>query len=202
MPETEGVTHWIGLLGAGDPDAAQELWELYSSRLIALARAKLRGAPRRAADEEDVALSAFDSLCRGAKRGAFSRLGDREDLWQLLVVITARKAKRLVQHGRRQKRGGGKVMGESALRDSDESGSGIEQVLGNEPTPEFAAEVAEQCRQLLNLLGDTDLREVAIWRMEGYTNDEVAGRLGCVPRTVERKLRVIRSLWSREVRHE
>jgi hypothetical protein len=81
MPDTAGVTHWIGLLGVGDPDAAKELWERYSTRLIALARKKLRGAPSRADDEEDVALSAFDSLCRGAKRGAFSRLGDREGLW-------------------------------------------------------------------------------------------------------------------------
>jgi DNA-directed RNA polymerase specialized sigma24 family protein len=202
MSDTDLVTHWIDRLRAGDPTAAQELWERYSARLIALARARLRGTPRRAADEEDVALSVFDSLCRGAGRGAFPRLGDREDLWQLLVVITRRKAGRLVAHGRRQKRGGGKVVGESALLDPAGDRAGIEQVLGSEPTPEFAAQVAEECRQLLDLLGESDLRELAMWKMEGYTNEEIAAKLGCVPRTVERKLRLIRSLWTHEVRYE
>ena len=50
------VTHWIGLLEAGDPAAAQKLWQAYFQRLVGLARKKLRGTPRRAADEEDVAL--------------------------------------------------------------------------------------------------------------------------------------------------
>ena len=69
-PETS-VTQWIDRLKAGDPDAAQELWERYFRRLVGLARKKLRAAPRRAADEEDVALSAFDSFCRGAEQGRF-----------------------------------------------------------------------------------------------------------------------------------
>ena len=46
---------------------------------------------RRAADEEDVALSAFDSFCRGAEQGRFPQLDGRDDLWHLLVVITVRK---------------------------------------------------------------------------------------------------------------
>src|SRR5207237_4520349 len=96
------------------------------------------------------------------------RVADRDDFWQLLVMITARKAKRLDRHGRRQKRGGGKVVGESALVGLDMDSPGIEQVVGSEPTPEFAVQVAEQCRPLLDLLGDTDLREVASWETEGH----------------------------------
>src|SRR5262245_43324907 len=64
MPSAGSVTHWLGLLRAGDHAAAQPLWERYFSRLVGLARAKLQGLPRRAADEEDVALSAFDSFSR------------------------------------------------------------------------------------------------------------------------------------------
>ena len=92
MSREGSVTCWIQLLSTGDPAAAQRLWERYFRRLVGLARTKLRGAPRRAADEEDVALSAFVSFFRGAARGRFPRLEDREDLWRLLVVITARKA--------------------------------------------------------------------------------------------------------------
>ena len=91
---TAGVSdsHWIGLLQDGDPAAAQRLWERYFHRLVGLARVKLQGQPRRAADEEDVALSAFDSFCRRASDGCFPHLGDRDNLWHLLDTITARKA--------------------------------------------------------------------------------------------------------------
>jgi hypothetical protein len=80
MSSGGSVTHWIGLLKAGDQQAAQPLWERYFQQLVALARQRLRNMPRRATDEEDVALSAFDSFCRDACRGRFPQLGDRDDL--------------------------------------------------------------------------------------------------------------------------
>ena len=58
--------------------------------------------------------------------------------------------------------------------------------------------MAEECRRLLELLGDATLRSVAVWKMEGYTNAEIADKLGCVAVTVERKLQLIRSLWAGE----
>jgi DNA-directed RNA polymerase specialized sigma24 family protein len=200
----ESITRGIALLKHGDPAAAQKLWGGYFPRLVGLARAKLRCTPRRIADEEDVALSAFDSFCRGAGRGRFPQLTDRDDLWHLLVVITARKAIKLVNHGHRRKRGGGAVLGESALigvASDTEADRGLDQLTGEEPDPEFAARMAEQCRRLLELLDESG-RSVALWKMEGLTNEEIAERLGCVPRTVERKLRLIRSLWTREMEVE
>jgi DNA-directed RNA polymerase specialized sigma24 family protein len=199
MASEGSVTRWIGRLKDGDPDAAARLWEGYSARLLALARVKLRGTPRRAVDEEDVALHAFDSFCRAAGRGQFARLDDRDDLWQLLALITARKAARVIEHQRRKKRGGGLVQGESALLGPAGDGPGLRQVVGTEPTPDLTAEMTEECRRLLDLLGDDELRAVAVWRMEGATVEEMATRLGCVRRSVDRKLRLIRDLWAREV---
>jgi DNA-directed RNA polymerase specialized sigma24 family protein len=200
MTSEGSVTTWIGLLKAGDPAAAQRLWERYFERLVRLARKKLRGTARRAADEEDVALSVLASLCAGAGGGRFPQLYDRDNLWRLLVVLTARKAINLVHHERRQKRGGDAVLGEAALADAAGTGEepGIEQIVGHEPTPEFAAQVAEECQRLLASLDDAELRAVAQWKMEGYTLEEIAAKLACVPRTVQRKLRVIRSLWGEE----
>src|SRR5262249_49366796 len=97
------VTDWIDRLKIGDPAAAQQLWQSYFQRLHRIARKKLQGTPRRVADEEDVALSAFDSFCRGAEQGRFPQLTDRDDLWRLLVTITARKAYQLALHEGRQK---------------------------------------------------------------------------------------------------
>jgi DNA-directed RNA polymerase specialized sigma24 family protein len=195
------VTHWIAQLRAGDAAAAQQLWERYFRRLVGLARQRLGALPRRAADEEDVALSAFDSFCRGLEQGRFPGLADRDNLWQLLVTITARKALQLRRHERRQKRGGGNVRGDSALHFGAEAAdeeADLEQVIGNEPTPEFAAQTAEECQRLLARLPDQGLRSVAVWKMEGHSNEEIAAKLGCVPRTVERKLGLIRTLWSQE----
>jgi DNA-directed RNA polymerase specialized sigma24 family protein len=201
MNSAGSVTTWIGRLKAGDHAAAQRLWEGYFRRLVGLARARLQGTPRAAADEEDVALSAFDSFCRGAERGQFPQLVDRHDLWQLLVLLTARKAVQWQRHERRQKRGGGRVLGEADLGDANASGDepALAQVLGPEPTPEFAAQVAEECQRLLGLLDDGRLRALALRKMEGYTNEEIARDLGCGLRSVERKLVRIRTLWASEV---
>src|SRR5262249_41024371 len=73
------VSHWLGRLQAGDPAAAQKLWERYFEQLVRLARKRFQGKKPRGADEEDVALSAFDSFCRGAQEGRSPQLGDRDD---------------------------------------------------------------------------------------------------------------------------
>jgi DNA-directed RNA polymerase specialized sigma24 family protein len=190
MSSQELVTPWIVLLKAGDAAAAQPLWQAYFQRLIALARARLRAAPRRAADEEDVALSAFDSFCRAAARDRFPHLNDRHDLWQLLVLITARKAADLVHHERRQARGGGRVRTLSDL-----AGADLERALGPEPTPELAALLNEALERRLQRLADPELRQIALGKLEGYTNQELATRFDCTQRTIERKLERIRTKW-------
>jgi DNA-directed RNA polymerase specialized sigma24 family protein len=199
MSEPGSITRCILGLREGQSQAAAELWDCYYARLVALARKKLKAAPRRVADEEDVVLSAFDSFCRGAEQGRFPDLADRDDLWQVLVMLTARKAANQLKFELRQRRGGGRVRGESAFleRLGDEAGvAAIDQVVGSEPTPQFAAQVAEQCQELLQQLDDPSLTAIALAKMEGYTNDEIAGRLRIQTRTIERKLRLIREIWS------
>jgi RNA polymerase sigma factor (sigma-70 family) len=198
MASEGSVTCWLGQLQAGDPAAVQQLWQRYFQRLVGLARQKLRNAPRRVADEEDVALSAFDSFCRNAERGRFPQLLDRDSLWRLLVVWTARKATHQIRDERRLKRNGdaaihGQTSGES------EEGSLLEQVLSREPDPALAAEVAERCRHLLRTLHDPELEAVALARMEGYSVEEIAGQLGYAARSIKRKLQLIRGLWEKEL---
>ena len=192
------VTRWIGdLVAGGDADsAAQKLWERYFDRLVHLARDRLRAMSRGPADAEDAALSAFDSFCRGAAAGRFPRLVDRDDLWPLLVTITVRKASDQVRRERRLKRGGGRVRGEQELGEAaPDAGGGLDELVGREPTPELAAMMAEQYLHLLGRLDDETLRRIAAWKLEGYSNEEIAARLGCGRRTIERKLGVIRSSW-------
>jgi DNA-directed RNA polymerase specialized sigma24 family protein len=146
-----------------------------------------------------VALSAFNSFCQGAIEGKFPDLGDRGELWRLLVIITARKASDHLRRECCQRRGGGRIVGEAALNAvNPEAGRWLEQVVGREPTPTFVAQVVDECRRLLESLGDEGLRTVALLRMEGYSNDQIAERLGCGLRSVERKLERIRKRWLAE----
>jgi DNA-directed RNA polymerase specialized sigma24 family protein len=150
------------------------------------------------ADEEDVVLSAFDSFCRNATAGRFPLLNDRDGLWKLLFAITERKVLDQVKFDKRQKRGGGKVRGESVFMRANDStalhfGDDVE---GREPTPEFAAQVAEQVQLLLDDLNEEPLRDVALMKMEGFNNEEIAVKLDCSPRSVTRRLKVIRTIWS------
>jgi DNA-directed RNA polymerase specialized sigma24 family protein len=188
MSTPGSVTHWIDGLRTGEPVAARKLWEHYFHRLVELARKRLRDLPRRAADEEDVALSAFDSFCRSAAQGRFPRLNDRDDLWQVLLVLTQRKAIDLIQHEGRAKRDWRR----SEPADADRSPAA--DLAAREPGPAFAAQVAEECQRLLGALDD-GLRLLAVRKLEGYTNEEIAGLLNCSLATVERRLRLIRKEW-------
>jgi DNA-directed RNA polymerase specialized sigma24 family protein len=200
VPSDESVSHWLRLLQDGDSAAAQPLWDRYFRRLVGLARAKLEARPRLGADEEDVALSAFASFCRAAEARRFPQLSDRDDLWRLLIAVTEHKACNLIRDERRLKRGGGAVRRESDLaRPDDSAPPGLDQIAGREPTPEFAAQVAEECQHLLSRLDDGELQAIAVWKMEGETVPEIADRLGCALSTVERRLRLIRQIWELEV---
>ena len=190
MSDDGSVSRWLGPLRAGDPAAAAELWRRYFHRLAGLARRKLADGPRAAADEEDVALSAFDSFCRAAEAGRLPDLADRDGLWRLLVTFTARKAAHLRRDQGRGKRGGGVA--------ATGDGEVLAEILGREPDPEFAAQVADEYRRLLAALGDPELEAIAVGRMEGYSVAELAARFGCSPRSIKRKLELIRGIWKQE----
>ena len=200
MSEDESVTRWIERLKAGSETATAQVWNHFYARLVALARRKLGTAPRRVANEEDVVLSAFNTFFRRTRDGRFPRLRDGDDLWQLLVKITERKAFNEVRRQLRMKRGGGKVRGESVFLDTRASISkgGIDQVPGAEPTAEFAAVVAEGLRHLLDRLADEELRQIAVLKLEGCTNQEISDRINRSLPTVERRLRLIRDTWREE----
>jgi RNA polymerase sigma factor (sigma-70 family) len=204
LSHNDSVSQWIEALGARDEAAAAKLWQRYYRRLVALAWKKLRDAPRRVADEEDVVLSAFRTFCQRAREKQFPNLRDRNDLWQLIVRITERKAYDQLRAQNRKKRGGGRVAGESVLAgcQASESGAGIHGVAGPEPTPEFAAEAAEAMEGLLARLDDEELREIALLKLQGFTNEEIAARIGRALPTVERRLRLIRQTWKEEAADE
>jgi RNA polymerase sigma factor (sigma-70 family) len=191
MSSSHSISAWIDRLRDSDPDAGRVLWERFADRMLAVARRRLGGAPRRAADEEDAVLAAFEAFLRGVREGRFPRLNDRDDLWAVLLTLTRRAAGRLVRDEARQRRGGGAVRGESAWEGQHH------EPADEGPDPEEAAACQDELRRLLEALPDDQLRRIALAKLEGRTNEEIASREDCALATVERRLKLIRLTWGR-----
>jgi DNA-directed RNA polymerase specialized sigma24 family protein len=190
--QSHSVTVWLEQVKKGNDDAASRLWNLFFPELVTLARRRLGGVPRRMEDEEDVALSVFDSFCRAAKKGRFPDLNDRRSLWRLLSCMTHHKVVDLIRRTNAK-------IGEANIAhlqgSTATSPPGIHLVKDDRPSVELDAMLNEQLEALLDMLPDSRLRLVAVAKMECRTNREIAEQLGCALRTVERLLSYIRSIW-------
>jgi DNA-directed RNA polymerase specialized sigma24 family protein len=188
------ITKLISRVKAGDAAAAQELFARYCRRLAGLARARLQGKCLAAVDEDDVVQSALAGFFLGATHGQYTKLHDRDDLWHLLVKITVRKVKKFVKYAEAQKRHGVPDRGDCA---KVEDGA-AEQVADPNLPPDLEVLARDEIQQLLNRLGNAELRSIAVWKWENYSNEEIAMMLGCTARTVQRKLKLIRTIWGEE----
>lgn len=191
----ESVTKWLRRLEAGHNQAAQELWNRFFERLVRLVQHRVRSSPSIASDAEDIALSAFASFFRGVENQRFSEIDSRHSLWRLLVSIAIHKLLHAQRDQGRLKRGGGW----SPVHSPTDGVPAVEQVVSHEPTPELAAEIAEQYDRWMNALGSEELVRLAKFKLEGYSNDEIALRTGRTTRTVERKLNLIRKILIHEL---
>lgn len=189
------ITQWIGRLRNQDPQAAGQIWQRYFARLLPLARAKLKALPHRAVDEEDILVSVFDRFFQATNADRFARLQDRDDLWQVLLMLTERKVADQYRAARTLKRGGG----EEGPQQRGQSADDIQALADQEPGPEFVATFNDSLARALQRLAEPSTREVAVLRMEGYQNHEIATRLEISLSSVERKLRVIREVWQEEL---
>jgi DNA-directed RNA polymerase specialized sigma24 family protein len=204
MSSEGSITRWIAELELGRTEEAQEeLWRRYFHRLIGLAKMKLGETPRMAADEEDVAAAALCSFFTGVAQGRFPALRDRNDIWPLLAKITAHKALDQQRYLLAEKRGGGRVRGDSAMTEPADSKSPWPVAfMDEELSPDHLAALSEQCARLMALLPDDQLRQITRRRLEGYTNAEIAKEIGVIERTVERRVHLVRSLWNEELRND
>lgn len=181
------------------PESAEEIWAEFFPRMMRLAKKKLADLPRRDFDEEDVAQSALNSFFRGKNEGRFDRLDSKDEMWRLLATITARKATRQKRRYLADKRGGGGVRGESifvrAGQNDDSINPGLAAMRDENLMPETTEEILNTCQHLLDLLPDEKHRQTAIFRLEGYANQEIARELGCSVARTKQRLQRIREIW-------
>jgi RNA polymerase sigma factor (sigma-70 family) len=182
---SQSITRLIRAVREGSGSAVRPLLSAYFDRLVRLARKRLRNLPELGGYDEDLALRSFQSVCQRLRDPARSlELAGRDDLWRLLATRTISRAIDLIRRRRPTK----------VLGDDD-----IARLLNREPAPDEAALLADECRRLLDSLKEPELRQIALWKVEGYTHEEIAERLDCVPRTIERKVSRIRLLWEHEM---
>ena len=151
---TEDVTNWFRELEKGDENAAEKLWEYCVPKMLAHSRRRLPASFCKVLDEEDIALSAFRSLCERARRGDLQSIQGRNELLKLLSVITTRKTLNYIKHETREKRGSGKVRGESWFSsaqngDGCHPNHGMDGCEGPSDSPALMAQYTEQCKQML-----------------------------------------------------
>jgi RNA polymerase sigma-70 factor (ECF subfamily) len=173
-------------------EAARRIWERYSARLLVLVRRKLDERVRRRTDEDDVLQSMYKSFCIG-RRSDQGPLLSRDDLWRLLVHITMCKIANAANRERAARRDVRRD--QPALVDREGDGPSprwmLEMMDRSEPTPAEALALEEELEAWLKPLPE-DLRQVALWKLEGYTNREIGVMIERTERTVELKMRIIR----------
>lgn len=192
------VTRWIELLASGDPAAVEFLWRRYFQRMVRLANSRIRRLSGAAADGEDVALSAFHGFYAAARRGDFPDLDDRESLWRVLVTCTLNRSRNLADRTTAQKRS--QPQQNVPLSDGQD-----QQTSGRDVAAEMV-DASDELVFLLQLLDQEDstgeLRQIALWKLEGLSNEQIAKQIKRRNSLVGQKLRLIRLLWEVHLKHE
>ena len=187
----ESVTEWLDAAQQhGDQLAQRRILERYWHRLSGLVRKRLAAVRTASFDEEDVVLDALHAFFEAAEAGRCPDMQDRNDLWNYLAKVAERKAIDKIRHEKRQKRGGGRVRGESALPRSPDGSIafGMDNLPDlAAPTPEFAEEFSRCCYELLSVLSERE-REIVLRRGQGFSVNEIARELDVSERTIERYL--------------
>jgi RNA polymerase sigma-70 factor (ECF subfamily) len=174
-------------------EAARIIWERFAVRLQTLVRRHLDNRIRRREDEHDILQSMYASFCTGQLEGKTSP-ASREELWKLLVRITMCKlvntANRHLAARRdvRRERPGGASNGMSPAQFPRWMLDHVDRV---QPSAEERVVVIEEIDRLLLGLPE-DLRRIVLWKIEGYTNAEIACMIGRTVRCVELKMQLIR----------
>jgi DNA-directed RNA polymerase specialized sigma24 family protein len=220
MESTHSYTRLIDLIKGGDQTAARELYSRLYDWLLGQARYRLRGSHLLLTQPEDLASRAFERFSDCVQQPG---VRNRHDLMRVLTRIIHNCARGKERYERRPsvRRGGGAViLGGDEVSQALDRGSlaecrpeetrtrlaalGIGGVGGGaDQEAEDWKGLSEYCLGLLDALAEKQpkakLQEVALLAWVGYTEEEIAGKLGCNLRTVERKVKLIKQIWSEEL---
>jgi RNA polymerase sigma-70 factor (ECF subfamily) len=181
MAANDSVAILMDRLRSGEDGAAREVFELFTSRLVGLAKKNLGGRLAVKVDPEDVVQSAYKSFFLRQRDGGLD-VGSWDGLWGVLTMITLRKcADRAAYYS-----AGKRDVARETVTNADDSVTPADLVLDREPQPEEAAALAETVEELFRSLDDPDERAILELSLQGFTAAEVAEQLGRAERSVRR----------------
>ncbi|MFM7165790.1 MAG: ECF-type sigma factor [Planctomycetaceae bacterium] len=189
----DSVTQWIcDAKSNPSGDSFVRLWHRYMKMVARIATSHLSLSLRRFVDGEDIASEVFSELSSGFEDGRFHHLDDRDDLWQILVVLTERRARHWYRRSQTEKRGGGKPEFPIDQPAGSNDDLPFSQIADKGPTPQDAAYLSDELNNFLHTLPGDSYRRIAIDWLTGFTQQEIAHRHSIGVGSVERKLRIVR----------
>ncbi len=181
----------LELCRAGNETAARQIFDRYVERLLALARRRISQRLAGRVDPEDCVQSALRTFFHRAKEGKFV-ITEQDDVAKLLMRITVHKTLRQVAFHQADKRDAGAELGQGAHAQKR-----WEQLLDEEPTAEHAVAFMDQLETFFNHLRPQE-RQILELRLQGFSNDDIAEKLGIYDRKIRRVFERIRSLAEQE----
>jgi DNA-directed RNA polymerase specialized sigma24 family protein len=173
-------------------EAARVIWDHFEGRLRSLVRRHLDNRIRRREDEQDILQSMYASFCHGQLEGKACP-GSRQELWKLLVRITLCKVVNTANRHLAARRDVRRERAPAGARDDSAHFPRwmLDHVDRMQAGPDEKLVAIEEFERLLQALPE-DLRRIILWKLDGFTNAEVAAMLGRTVRCVELKLQLIR----------
>jgi DNA-directed RNA polymerase specialized sigma24 family protein len=199
--EADSVVVLFQRLSQGDEQALHELWNRFFQRLAAEARSKLNNQQRRVMDEDDLAANVLHSLCVAAENSTLPAIRTRDDLWRMLLSWIRHDVLDHIRFHNREKRGGGLVRGDSVFaKTGSEKTYSFDDIMAPDSASQALIDLQEAWQHFSQSLQDEQLRLIALRALEGATPEKIAEEVSVSPRTIERKIQMIRQLWSERER--
>ena len=189
--EPNSVEAFVNSLRQGDPAAAQQVFDQYVDKMVAMARKRISQRLASRIDAEDVVQSVFRTFFHRTKEGEFE-FHDPEDICKTLAKITMHKVFRQVAHHQAAKRDAGRELGSG-----DEGQDLVVNLVSREPSPEETTELLDHMEHFLAQLKPQE-REILELRMQGFSTVDIAKRLGILDRKIRRLMERLRGLASRQ----
>ena len=181
----------LELCRKGDEEAARQIVDRYLERMLLLARRRI--SPRLASrvDGEDIVQSVFRTFFVRIKEGQFV-FQDQDDLCKLLMRITLHKTLRQVAYHKAAKR-------DPSLEtpQGEHHSEQLSALFDQEPTQEATVTFLDQLEHFLTQLRPQE-REILEMRLQGYSNEEIAKKLGIYDRKIRRVIEHVRAIAEKE----
>ena len=194
-PSEGSVTALFSGLKGSNPAILGEIWGRFFPRMAGLARKALGARRDGSQDADDVVQCAMLSFWNAMDDSSPPEFRDRDDLWRFLAVITVRKARRMTRHANARKRSDHPTFTESQIAPTGSSRQDEEFRLDHLLTEISPPDFDFFCEEMLLAL-DESSRQIALLRLQGHSSAEIAARLECSERSVQRSLKAIRERWT------